>query len=78
MKKSQIRKKIREQLFKVIKEQQSFKVSDNDPASSCEGRGVCCISYETKKYIKAKFILLPNNRVKYKCPSGTRKVMCEK
>ena len=77
MKKSQIRKKIREQLLKVINEQQSFRASDYDPSKSCIGRGVCCIDSQTKANIEAKFILDHNNKVNCKCPQGTRKVMCE-
>tara|TARA_R110000851_G_scaffold148769_3_gene289113 strand:+ start:587 stop:820 length:234 start_codon:yes stop_codon:yes gene_type:complete len=73
MKKTQIRKAIREQISKVIKEQDN---SYYDPLTTCVGRGVCCKSDETQKTLDAVFNQDHNRRITCKCPKGYRKINC--
>ena len=80
MKEKIFKRKLKKEVARLMKDQttNSFKASDNDPASSCAGRGVCCIHPTTNERVKAKFHIKNNKRVMCKCPGGFRKIPCEK
>ena len=82
MKKKVLKRKLRQQITKLLKEQEQgtnpFKASDNDPSTTCSGRGACCINPETNERKKAKFSILYSKRVECKCPPGFVKITCEK
>ena len=78
MKKKNIKNKIKKEVKKFLKEQKqiSFKVSENDPSTTCAGRGACCLDSNNNN-VPANFNLLQTGRVICRCPKGTRKVTCE-
>ena len=77
MKKTQLRKTIREQISKTIKEQgNSEQRESHDPWTTCVGRGSCCKNYETGKITSAIFHQDHNRRITCKCPKGYRKINC--
>ena len=79
MKEKILKRKLKQEVSRLLKEQEtnSFKASQNDPSTSCSGRGICCINPTTNEQIKAKFSLKRNKRVVCKCPEGFRKIICE-
>tara|TARA_R110001592_G_scaffold63200_1_gene193489 strand:- start:11208 stop:11453 length:246 start_codon:yes stop_codon:yes gene_type:complete len=80
MKKNKTRQIIREQIANYIKEEpssKSFKASENDPSTSCIGRGICCINKITNTNIEAIFKMEKNRRIKCSCPPGSYKTTCE-
>ena len=83
MKKKVLKRKLKQQITKLLKEQEQgtnpFKASDNDPSTTCSGRGICCIHPESNERKKAKFILDKwSKKVTCKCPEGFFKITCEK
>tara|TARA_Y100000592_G_C5305898_1_gene237744 strand:+ start:182 stop:421 length:240 start_codon:yes stop_codon:yes gene_type:complete len=79
MKRKELKNIIKKELLKLEEQQTltSFKASDNDPSTSCAGRGICCIDSEGKN-VPAKFILYPTNRVECICPPKTGRKFCER
>ena len=79
MKEKVLKRKLKQEVSRLMKDQKanSFKASENDPATSCAGRGICCRHPETNKMAKAKFNLKRNKRVICTCPEGFRKTTCE-
>lgn len=79
MKEKVLKRKLKKELKNLLKEQEptSFKASENDPSSSCAGRGIGCIDPTTQTMKKANFILKHNKRVECKCPKGFRKTFIE-
>ena len=77
MKKIQLRKTIREQISKAIKEQSNSEQRDShDPRTTCVGRGSCCRNNKTGKTTSANFHQDHNRRIKCTCSKGYRKVNC--
>ena len=69
-------RKIKKHLKQLLKEQTSFNIADNDPDTSCAGRGICCEDNKTKKISHANFTLLQTNEVICSCPEGYRRRNC--
>ena len=76
MKEKILKRKLKKEI-KLLKEQSPIRRSQNDPATSCAGRGECCEDRRTKKITAAKFILKPNKRVVCKCPRNSNRKICE-
>ena len=77
MKKIQLRKTIREQISKAIKEQSNSEQRDShDPRTTCVGRGSCCRNNKTGKITSANFHQDYNKRITCSCSEGHRKINC--
>ena len=77
MKNTQIRKTIREQISKMMKEKSNSGQEEYyDPATTCVGRGSCCKNYETGKIKSANFYQNHNKRITCSCSKGYRKINC--
>ena len=79
MKEKILKRKLKKEVSKFLKEQNTntLKASENDPSTTCAGRGECCKNPETGNFEKAEFRLLRSKRVECRCPEGFRKVTCE-
>ena len=77
MKKEQVKKTIREQISKIIKDQNNSNQEEYyDPATTCVGRGSCCRNNKTGKITSANFNQDYNKRITCSCSEGHRKINC--
>ena len=71
------KRRIKKEIQQLIEqEQNSFKVSENDPFTSCVGRGVCCLDPQTDRLVKAKYSIDDRKRITCTCPNNTIKRAC--